>query len=67
MEAIGDCDWYSFRGMIGPGGSIGNVEERRAGDQVVKESTVSILDKLCCEEWQRDGKVAGRMLKIKLL
>lgn len=37
MEAIADHDWYSFRGMIRPGGSIGKVEERRAGDQMVIE------------------------------
>lgn len=48
MEAIGDYDCYSLRGMIGPGDSIGKVEERGSGDQVMTESTVSNLDKLCC-------------------
>lgn len=40
MEATGDSDWYSFRGMVGVGDRTGRLEERRAGDEVVTPALI---------------------------
>lgn len=39
------------------------LKKKRADDELVTKSTHSILDKLFCEYWQRDGTVAGKQAK----
>lgn len=71
MEGVGGQT--SVREMVAVGGRTrkgeervkekGKGEERRAGDEMVTESIDDISDKFFCEEWQRDGTLAGRQAK----
>lgn len=61
MEGVGGQT--SVREMVAVGGRIRKGEERRAGDEMVTESVDNILDKFFCEEWQRDGTLAGKQAK----